>query len=137
MAFVISQSIVVGIMMLCYLAVPARIVGIEKPAATAATSSPPPSVGGAVGAVVCSPPYVLGRLGILMLGWHCLFWPGVILIVIGAALPDRRHERGQGGEVLGQVDREPPPTRCRCARRIGGGAATGGTGRHAARAPAA
>ena len=28
--FVVSQSIVVGIMMLCYLAVPARIVGIER-----------------------------------------------------------------------------------------------------------
>ena len=35
--FVISQSIVVGIMMLCYLAVPARIVGIEKKASPAGT----------------------------------------------------------------------------------------------------
>ena len=83
--FVISQSIVVGIMMLCYLTVPARIVGIErkpnsrdKLAATA--------IGGAVGAVVCSPPYLLGRFGILMLGWRYLFWPGVLLIVIGATL---------------------------------------------------
>jgi hypothetical protein len=83
--FVISQSIVVGIMMLCYLAVPARIVGIEKTRNSrdklAATV-----VGGAVGAVVCSPPYALGRLGILMLGWHYFFWPGILLIVIGAAL---------------------------------------------------
>ncbi len=83
--FVISQSIVVGIMMLCYLAVPARIVGIEKKRNSrdklAATA-----IGGAVGAVVCSPPYALGRLGILMLGWRYLFWPGVILIVIGATL---------------------------------------------------
>jgi hypothetical protein len=83
--FVISQSIVVGIMMLCYLSVPARIVGIEKTPNSrdklAATV-----VGGAIGAVVCSPPYLLGRFGILMLGWRYLFWPGVILIVIGAAL---------------------------------------------------
>jgi hypothetical protein len=83
--FVISQSIVVGIMMLCYLAVPARIVGIQKSKNTrdklAATA-----VGGAVGAVVCSPPYLLGRFGILMLGWHYLFWLGIILIVIGATL---------------------------------------------------
>jgi hypothetical protein len=83
--FVISQSIVVGIMMLCYLAVPARIVGIEKTRNSrdklAATV-----VGGAVGGVVCSPPYLLGRFGILMLGWPHLFWLGVILIVIGAAL---------------------------------------------------
>ena len=83
--FAISQSIVVGLMMLLYLAVPARIVGIEKSKNTrdklAATA-----VGGAVGAVVCSPPYMLGRLGILMLGWHYLFWLGIILIVIGATL---------------------------------------------------
>ena len=29
---------------------------------------------------------MLGRLGILMLGWHYLFWLGIILIVIGATL---------------------------------------------------
>jgi hypothetical protein len=85
--FAISQSIVVGIMMLCYLAVPARIVGIDtkrnKSRRDALAAS---AVGGAVGAVVCSPPYMLGRFGILMLGWHYLFWLGVIFIVIGAAL---------------------------------------------------
>jgi hypothetical protein len=83
--FAISQSIVVGIMMLCYLAVPARLVGIKKKRSrrdNLATTA----VGGAVGAVVCSPPYLLGRFGILMLGWSGLFWLGVILIVIGAAL---------------------------------------------------
>jgi hypothetical protein len=84
-AFAISQGIVVGLMMLLYVSVPARIVGIEKNKNTrdklAATA-----VGGAVGAVVCSPPYMLGRLGILMLGWHYLFWLGIILIVIGATL---------------------------------------------------
>jgi len=53
--FAISQSIVVGIMMVCYLSVPARIVGIDTKRRTntrdklAATA-----VGGAVGAVVCS-----------------------------------------------------------------------------------
>ncbi len=84
--FVVAQSVVVGIMMFCYLSVPARLVGIkqtgsrrDKLAATA--------VGGAVGAVVCSPPYMLGRLGILMLGWGgVLFWFGIVFIVIGAAL---------------------------------------------------
>ena len=85
--FAISQSIVVGIMMLCYLAVPARIVGVDtkrnKSRRDALAAS---AVGGAVGAVVCSPPYMLGRFGILMLGWHGLFWLGVIFIVIGAAL---------------------------------------------------
>jgi hypothetical protein len=84
--FAISQSIVVGIMMLCYVAVPARLVGIKRTGSRrdklAATA-----VGGAVGAVVCSPPYLLGRFGILMLGrGGALFWLGITLIVIGAAL---------------------------------------------------
>ncbi len=83
--FVISQSIVVGIMMLCYIAVPARIVGVEKKARPADVLAAW-AVGGAVGAVVCSPPYMLGRLGILMLGWPYVFWLGIILIVLGATL---------------------------------------------------
>ncbi len=83
--FVISQSIVVGIMMLCYLAVPARLVGIKKTRSRRDTLAAT-AVGGAVGAVVCSPPYLLGRFGILMLGWSGFFWLGVILIAIGAAL---------------------------------------------------
>ncbi len=86
-SFVISQSIVVGIMMLCYLAVPARMVGIDTKAGRSRRDKlAATAVGGAVGAVVCSPPYTLGRLGILMLGWHGFFWVGVILIVIGATL---------------------------------------------------
>jgi hypothetical protein len=84
--FVISQSIVVGIMMLCYIAVPARIVGVEKKAASRRDALAATAVGGAVGAVVCSPPYMLGRLGILMLGWPYVFWLGIILIVVGVTL---------------------------------------------------
>ncbi len=86
-SFVISQSIVVGIMMLCYLAVPARIVGVDtKKGRSRRDKLAATAVGGAMGAVICSPPYTLGRLGILMLGWHGVFWLGVILIVIGATL---------------------------------------------------
>jgi hypothetical protein len=84
--FVVSQSIVVGIMMLCYIAVPARIVGVEKKAQSRRDVLAASAVGGAVGAVVCSPPYMLGRFGILMLGWPYVFWLGVILIVVGATL---------------------------------------------------
>ncbi len=83
--FAIAQGSVVGVMMICYLSVPARMVGVTKIKSrrdSLATSA----IGGAVGAVVCSPPYMIGRLGILMLGWRYLFWPGVLLIVIGAAL---------------------------------------------------
>jgi hypothetical protein len=84
--FVISQSIVVGIMMLCYIAVPARMVGVEKKSQSRRDTLAASAVGGAVGAVVCSPPYMLGRVGILMLGWPYVFWLGVVLIIIGGTL---------------------------------------------------
>jgi hypothetical protein len=83
--FALSLSIVLGIMMVCYVAVPARIVGIRttrsrRDKVTAA------AVGGAVGAVVCAPPYILGRVGILMLASHILFVPGITLISVAVAL---------------------------------------------------
>ena len=71
-------------MMLCYLSVPARIVGIDtKKNTNARDKLAATAVAGAVGAVICSPPYMLGRLGILMLGWRYLFWVGVGLIIVG------------------------------------------------------
>jgi hypothetical protein len=84
--FGLSLSIVVGLMMICYVAVPARLIGMkttqpkrDKLAATA--------VGGIVGAVVCTPPYLLGRLGIVMLGWSSTFFVlGVIVLAIGLTL---------------------------------------------------
>ena len=84
--FGLSLSIVIGIMMICYVAVPARLIGLkttqpkrDKLAATA--------VGGIVGAVVCTPPYLLGRLGIVMLGWSSTFFVlGVIVLAIGLTL---------------------------------------------------
>jgi hypothetical protein len=84
--FGLSLGIVIGIMMICYVAVPARLIGMktnqpkrDKLAATA--------VGGIVGAVVCTPPYLLGRLGIAMLGWSSTFFViGVIVLSIGLTL---------------------------------------------------
>jgi hypothetical protein len=76
---------VVAIMMVCYVAVPARLIGMktsysrrDKLAASA--------VGGVVGAVVCTPPYLLGRLGLIMLGSHALFVPGLIIFSVGLTL---------------------------------------------------
>ena len=83
--FGISLSIVIAVMMVCYVAVPARLIGMK------ATSSrrdklTATAVGGAIGAVVCTPPYILGRVGLLMLGSHTLFILGVILLVVGLIL---------------------------------------------------
>jgi hypothetical protein len=83
--FALVLSIVVAVMMITYVAVPARIIGVksdrsrrDKITATA--------IGGALGAVVCSPPYLLGRVGIILLGIHPFFVVGVVLLVIAIPL---------------------------------------------------
>jgi hypothetical protein len=83
--FVLSLGIVVGVMMVCYVAVPARLIGVkatqsrrDKLAASA--------VGGTIGAVVCAPTYVLGRVGLLMLGSHTFFILGCIVFGVGLIL---------------------------------------------------
>jgi len=84
--FALALGIVLAVMMLTYVAVPARIVGIraagsrrDKMAATV--------IGGTLGAVVCAPPYVIGRIGLLLLGTSkLLFAIGVVLVAVGLVL---------------------------------------------------
>jgi hypothetical protein len=83
--FTIALSIVIGIMMVAYVAIPSRLIGLksnysrrDKLTATA--------VGGALGAVVCSPPYLLGRFGIILLGTKTFFALGVAFVVVGVVL---------------------------------------------------
>jgi hypothetical protein len=91
--FALSLSIVLGIMMVCYVSVPARLIGV-KTTRSRRDKFTAAAVGGALGAVVCTPPYLLGRLGILMLGSHTLFFLGIILLCVGGAL-----EAGTEGAV--------------------------------------
>ena len=91
--FALSLSIVLGIMMVCYVAVPARLIGV-KTTRSRRDKFTAAAVGGALGAVVCTPPYLLGRVGILMLGSHTLFILGIILLCVGGAL-----EAGAEGAV--------------------------------------
>jgi hypothetical protein len=81
--FGLSLGIVVGVMMLTYVTVPARIVGI-KPAGTRRDKMAAAAIGGTMGALVCTPAYLIGRIGILLLG--SAFWLGVFLLVVGFAL---------------------------------------------------
>ncbi len=83
--FALSLSIVVGVMMVTYVAVPARLIGM-KTTYSKRDKLTASAVGGAIGAVVCTPPYVLARVGLLMLGSHALFIPGVIILAIGLTL---------------------------------------------------
>ena len=83
--FVLSLGIVVGVMMVCYVGVPARLVGV-KPTQSRRDKLTASAVGGVVGAIVCTPSYVLGRVGLLMLGSHTLFILGCILFGVGLIL---------------------------------------------------
>jgi len=83
--FAVSLSIVIGIMMVCYVAVPSRVIGI-KPVQSKRDKLAASAVGGAVGAVVCTPPYALGRVGLILLGSSTFFALGVILFAVGLTL---------------------------------------------------
>jgi hypothetical protein len=83
--FTLSLGVVIGLMMVCYVAVPARLVG-AKPTYSRREKLLTTAVGGALGAVVCTPPYLLGRVGVLMLGFRSLLIPGIILLVLGVTL---------------------------------------------------
>jgi uncharacterized membrane protein len=86
MWFALSLGIVVGVMMLTYVTVPARIVGI-RPTGSRRDKLAASAIGGALGALICTPPYVIGRIGILLLGSsNVLFALGVILLVLGLTL---------------------------------------------------
>ena len=85
--FAFALGIVVGIMMVCYVAVPSRLIGM-KAIVSKRDKLAASVVGGAIGAVVCTPPYVLGRVGLIMLGssTHVIFVLGVIFFAVGLTL---------------------------------------------------
>jgi hypothetical protein len=83
--FGICLSVVLGVMMVCYVAVPSRLIGV-KPKPSRRDKLTATAIGGALGAVVCTPPYVLGRVGVLMLGSSALLIPGILIVACAAAL---------------------------------------------------
>ena len=83
--FAISLSIVIAVMMVAYVAVPARIIGIKttRSRRDKLTAS---VVGGMLGAVVCAPGYLLERIALIMFGSRALLIPGIVVFAVGAAL---------------------------------------------------
>ena len=76
---------VVAVMMVTYVAVPSRLIGIKSQRSTKdkLTAS---VVGGAIGAVVCTPPFALGRVAILMLGSHTFFYLAIVLLAFAVIM---------------------------------------------------
>jgi hypothetical protein len=83
--FSLTLSAVVAVMMVAYVAVPARLIGVksERSRRDKLTAS---AVGGAVGAVVCTPPFALGRFAILLLGSHTFRYLAIVLLAIAIVL---------------------------------------------------
>ena len=98
--FTLLLGIVLAIMMVCYIAVPARIVGmrttkpVKKAQSGRGTTLAATGVTGLFGAIVCAPPYAIARGGILLLGSSALYPLGVALLIIGLML-----EAGATGAV--------------------------------------
>ncbi|HEX8867710.1 MAG TPA: hypothetical protein VF821_18775 [Lentzea sp.] len=83
--FALTLGAVIGVMMISYVAVPSRLAGIKttRSRGDKLTAS---VVGVTIGAVICTPPYILGRVGLLMLGTKVLFPLGVIFFAVGLTL---------------------------------------------------
>jgi hypothetical protein len=83
--FALSLSVVIGVMMVCYIAVPSALLGV-KATGSRRDRLAASAVSGVLGAAVSAPGYLLARIGILMLGSSVLFIPGVVLLALGFAL---------------------------------------------------
>jgi hypothetical protein len=84
--FALTLSIVIGVMMIAYVAVPARLIGVESGSVSRRDRLSASVVGSVLGAVVSTPAYVLGRIGLLMLGSPFLRFPGILIFIIGFTL---------------------------------------------------
>jgi hypothetical protein len=84
--FTLSLGIIVGVMMVSYVAVPARLIGATNRKRSTREKLSTSVVGGVLSATVCTPPYILGRLGILMLGSSLWFIPGIFVLAFGVTL---------------------------------------------------
>jgi hypothetical protein len=83
--FAFSMGIMCGVLMFAYVAVPARLLGLRTEQSRRDKLSAA-AVGGAVGAIICSPPYALGRIAIVMIGSHTFRYLAVALLVVAIIL---------------------------------------------------
>jgi hypothetical protein len=82
--FTLSVGVIVGVMMVSYVSLPARLIGAKR-ASSRKDKLVASAVGGFLGAIVSAPGYTLGRIGILMLGVRGLVVIGIVLLAIGFA----------------------------------------------------
>ena len=83
--FALALSVAIAVMMFAYVALPSRLLGLrsEQSRRDKITAS---AVGGAVGAIICSPPYLLGRIAVVLLGSHALRSLAIVMLVVAVVL---------------------------------------------------
>lgn len=84
--FAVTMSVVIGVMMIAYVAVPARLIGVDAGAVSRRDRLSASIVGSVLGAVVSTPAYVIGRIGLLMIGSPFLRFPGILIFIVGFTL---------------------------------------------------
>jgi hypothetical protein len=110
--FALTLSVVIGVMMIAYVAVPARLIGVESGAVSRRDRLSASLVGSVLGAVVSTPAYVLGRIGLLMIGSPFLRLPGILIFIIGFTLQAGATSAVKAvkmGAKLGRRDAVPGP----------------------------
>jgi dihydroflavonol-4-reductase len=83
--FALALGTVAGLTMVAYVAVPARLAGVRSGQSLRDRVSAG-AVGAALGFLVSAPPYLLGRIGLLMLGSPILRIPGFIALAVAVVL---------------------------------------------------
>ncbi|MBS1886998.1 MAG: hypothetical protein JSU06_07395 [Actinobacteria bacterium] len=84
--FALTLSIVIGVMMVAYVAVPARLIGIDTGTVSRRDRLSASVVSSVLGAAVSTPAYVIGRVGLLMIGSPFLRFPGILVYALGFTL---------------------------------------------------
>jgi hypothetical protein len=83
--FAFSLGIMAGVLMFTYVAIPSRLLGLQ-PTLSRRDKLSAAAVGGAIGAIICSPPYMLGRAALLLIGSHRFFYLAIILLALAVIL---------------------------------------------------
>jgi hypothetical protein len=83
--FAFSLGIMAGVLMYAYVALPSRLLGLN-PKQSRRDKLSAAAVGGAIGAIICSPPYALGRIALIMIGSHTFRYLAILLLIIAVIL---------------------------------------------------
>jgi len=84
--FALILSVVIGLMMVSFVTVPARIIGLKQQKLPPKQALARSAVGGALSAVVMTPGFLMGRIGLILLGMKHFHLLGFVLLSIGTAL---------------------------------------------------